>query len=219
MSPILRLALTCSAGYAHLVTGNKRCDSLFKAVLTREPQYGYGHFRYAEYLYSQALGNPDQRHTYANSVCKNFGQALSKLASTRLLRGWHEDRAFYNCPNLALDMEQFFALGPDTKRQWYLLGQGLGRKGNYFWRRNQGVVIAHLRDRHAPLAYYDGLASGLAKAAIAKGGAEVLHAYTSDHPQDGIGWEAFIRYLDAQKNSLGPESVKSALIEASQKAN
>lgn len=219
VAPILRLAITCAAGYGRLVITNNRCDGLFEALLARAPQYGYGHFRYAEYLYTLALGNPNQRQMFADSVCKNYGQALNKLAESRLLRSWHENRAFYNCTNLAFDMKQILTLGPDTKRQWYLLGQVLGRKGEFFWGRNQGTAIAHLRDRKALLVYYDSLANGLANAAIAEGGAEVLHAYIFDHPQDAKGWEAFIRYLDKNKDNLGPELVESALIEANKKVN
>lgn len=219
VSPILRLALTCASGYLNLNRVNNCCDGLFEALLARAPQYGYGHFRFAEYLYTQALGNPKQKHKLADSICKNYGQALDKLADTRLLRSWHEKRAYYNCINLAIDMKQVLTLGPDTKRQWYLLGQDLGRKGKSFWSRNQGTALAYLRDRKAPLADYGGLANGLAKTSSPENGAEVLHAYAAYHPQDGRGWETFIRYLDKNKKSLGSELAESALIEASQKAN
>lgn len=218
--PILRLANTCAAGYGYLATViNNGCDGLFKAVMARAPQSGYVNFRYAEYLYTQALGNPNQRQTFANSVCKKYGQALNELADTRMLRSWHENQAFYNCTNLAFNMNQILTMEPNTKHQWYLLGQEIGRKGESFWCRNQGTATAYLRDRKAPLADYDGLANGLAKTSSPVYGADVLHAYTAYHPQDGLGWEAFIRYLDKNKDSLRSELVEPALIEANQKAN
>jgi tetratricopeptide (TPR) repeat protein len=216
--PLFKLALACAEGYSQLASGPAQCDRLFLALLSREPQYGYVHFRYADYLYTMALVNPGRKRELAARVCQQYGQALESMGSTRLLRAWHEKRAYYNCLNLADSYPVARSLGPSSTNQWKLLGVGLGRKSEEFWNQAQPAVLDDLQATGAPLANYAALARGLGKVNRYERGARVLRAYVSRHPEDARGWEALVRYLDKNIKWFTNSTLVNALLEAERKA-
>ncbi|MCB2227311.1 MAG: tetratricopeptide repeat protein [Desulfarculaceae bacterium] len=211
VSPVLRLALACAAGQRRLVPKANGCNGIFEAAIQRAPMYAYAHLRYAGYLYTEALSKPKQRQELAERVCQNYGFALSSLFASRLLKGWHQDRAYYDCPNLADRFTQMEPLNPISKEQWYLLGKGVARKGERFLNTNQASIIAYMQNQNASVADYEAFARGLAQFGLVKGGENILYSYLMGHEQDGKGWEAILRYLDNNRKALGKERMALAL--------
>jgi tetratricopeptide (TPR) repeat protein len=216
--PLFKLALACAKGYSQLASGSAQCEQLFLALVSRDPQYGYVRFRYADYLYTRALVDPGRKRELAVRLCQQYGLALNSMDSTRLLHAWHEKRAYYNCLNLADSYPVARSLGPSSARQWGLLGVGLGRKSEEFWDQAQPAVLNDLQANGSPLANYTALAHGLGKVKRYKRGARVLRAYVSRHPEDARGWEALARYLDKNIKWFTNSTLVNALLEAERKA-
>jgi len=215
----LRLALVCAGGATRL-TGSlaSNCGLIFQALLSREPQYGYAHFRYGDYLYTQALRTPKRKGELAGGVCKHYGKGLNIMAGTKLMRGWHEKRAYYNCTNLADNFSVMLELQPFRAHQWELLGQGLGRKGQAFCDGAQPLINNALASRHASLDAYARLAKGLAKNANPECGLATLQAYVIRHQDDGLGWKSLVRYIDQNKTIFDGQALVHAVSDAARLA-
>ena len=217
--PLLKLAMACTVGAPSLFgqdTG--RCGPLFQALLARDPNYGYAHFRYAEYLYTRALAQPARREELAGQVCREYGLALSGMSVSHLVRDHHLQRAYYNCTNLANTFQAARRLEPSDPAQWELLGRGLGRKSDSAWKEIGQAVIQDLQTRNASVADYAALAKGLAKAARPLEGARVLESFTATHPDVSQGWEELLRYLTVNWRWFAREDSVRVLREAQGRA-
>lgn len=189
------------------------CRSLYRAVLQRNPTYGYAHYRYADFLYDQAASPSPAQIQQIESLCRHYGQSLHLMRPTLRYNPWYrkaEAQAYTKCLGLAADYAQTRLLKPETGEQWELMGLGLGKSlGAEGWPPASKLIFRDLRETAAGLEKYEALAHGLETAKAPRAAEEVLRAYLSIFPSDPKAWQDLVDIMLRHKNLFtGPEVIE-----------
>ncbi len=221
--PLLRLANLCAghppAAAPPQATG---CQTLYLAALQRNPTYGYAHYRYADFLYDQALAAPRVPRGQVGVMCRRYGQALHLMRPTLRYDLWYrkaQARAYARCLELASGYAQARLLAPEDIQQWEDLGQGLASNlGEMGWSSAREAALRDLAQAGG-LPGYKHLARGLIQGGLPRAGEEVLRAYISRYPSDPAAWQELLRNMLGNRAVFRPEEVIAAVVQARQQAS
>ncbi|MBU1273953.1 MAG: tetratricopeptide repeat protein [Proteobacteria bacterium] len=203
--PLLNLANQCAVRQKNtpLAGGAEPCQPLYRAVLQRNPTYGYAHYRYADLLYDQATRTPLAQIEQIESLCRQYGQALHLMRPTLRYNSWYrkaEAQAYTRCLGLATDYAQARLLKPETDTQWRLMGLGLFKNlGAEGWTAASKLISRDLKEKAVGLDKYKALARGLELANLPRASEDVLREYLSISPSDPKAWQELVRTMLRQK--------------------
>lgn len=208
--PILDLANLC-AGSLRMADapGARGCQELYLAALSRNPTYGYAHYRYGDFLHQLQVTGVSSLGSDLGQVCGQYHRALRLIRPTLGYTPWYkqaESQAFANCAGQAPDYAHAKILAPDTPRQWYLMGLHLGRKGAATWQGDRLEIYKDLAKSDERDDSCTSLAKGFDHGGLPEAGIAVIRHFLVNQPREPELWIALLKIMTRHHDVYrGPE--------------
>ncbi|MBU4277311.1 MAG: tetratricopeptide repeat protein [Proteobacteria bacterium] len=222
--PLLKLANSCATRINHDGGScGEPCQSLYLAVLRRDPTYGYAHYRYADLLYDCAVGDPGHGATQSLAVCRQYGRSLKLMRRTLNYDPWYikaEQRAYARCVGLAPGYAQARALGPESPRQWATLTEELVKlKGPEAYYASKEELLQDIKEAPGSGNDYQAFSRGLELAGLARAGVDALRHYLELHPDDANTWHFLLQTMLSHKTDFTRSELAQAVAQAHEQAH